>query len=253
MQNNKHYSGTYTVSGLRKLFDRAGVKFDSSFHVQMMMTAKRFLENVLDEIEHVHGVRTITKEHVITAVSRQINVRGTSGRRCGKTTTDDCLVFPMTRFDSSVRATGKRRFESGAMKLLQQATENYLVHRLAQASAHVGNAALTRSDFKIFDNEHDYYLPVSNSWHPNFVGSVRRVYSFTATGKRVKTVNANDLFRHNADCPVMGHKKYHVASRAFPPRPANHSGCYGRTFRGNDGRLYLSAPDKNGVYRWMLA
>ena len=71
--------------------------------------------------------------------------------------------------------------------------------------------------------------------------------------KRVKSVNTNDPYHYNAHCPVSNASKYHTATRASPPRPANDSGCRDRTFRGNDGRLYLSVPNKNGVYRWVLA
>jgi len=41
------------------------------------------------------------------------------------------------------------------------------------------------------------------------------------------------------------------ATRSSPPYPANEH-C-GQTKKGNDGKMYKSVPDKNGVCRWKLA
>jgi ATPase subunit of ABC transporter with duplicated ATPase domains len=46
----------------------------------------------------------------------------------------------------------------------------------------------------------------------------------------------------------MTTKKY--AYRPSPPYPANK--CQGIAKIGNDGRMYQSVPDKNGIYKWML-
>ena len=50
-------------------------------------------------------------------------------------------------------------------------------------------------------------------------------------------------------CPLSDLKKY--ANRPSPPRPANDPGCRDQIRRGNDGLLYASVPNKNGVYRWV--
>lgn len=50
-------------------------------------------------------------------------------------------------------------------------------------------------------------------------------------------------------CPLSDLKKY--TNRPSPPRPANDPGCRDQIHRGNDGLLYASVPNKNGVYRWV--
>lgn len=50
-------------------------------------------------------------------------------------------------------------------------------------------------------------------------------------------------------CPLSDLKKY--INRPSPPRPANDPGCRDQILRGNDGLLYASVPNKNGVYRWV--
>lgn len=50
-------------------------------------------------------------------------------------------------------------------------------------------------------------------------------------------------------CPKSDLKKY--ANRPSPPRPANDPGCRNKIHRGNDGLLYVSQSNKNGVYRWV--
>lgn len=54
----------------------------------------------------------------------------------------------------------------------------------------------------------------------------------------------------SATCPDLSKqlKKYRV--RPGPPRPANQAGCRGKKARGNNGLMYQSTPDANGVYRW---
>jgi len=49
-------------------------------------------------------------------------------------------------------------------------------------------------------------------------------------------------------CRPQYTKKY--LSRPSPNYPANE--CKGRRMKGNDGRIYQSVPDKNGIYRWKL-
>ena len=49
-------------------------------------------------------------------------------------------------------------------------------------------------------------------------------------------------------CTNMSHlKKYKI--RSSPPYPANE--CKRRTMRGNDGDMYVSKSNVNGVYRWV--
>ena len=47
----------------------------------------------------------------------------------------------------------------------------------------------------------------------------------------------------------LANKKY--ASRPSPPFPANKF-C-GKKKKGNDGKMYLSKPNKNGICRWVKA
>jgi hypothetical protein len=49
-------------------------------------------------------------------------------------------------------------------------------------------------------------------------------------------------------CDIQTTSKY--TSRPSPPYPANV--CCGRVMSGNDGQLYKSVPDKNGVCHWKL-
>lgn len=39
-------------------------------------------------------------------------------------------------------------------------------------------------------------------------------------------------------------------NRPSPPFPANDPACQGTTKRGNDGLMYTSVPDRNGVFKW---
>ena len=48
-------------------------------------------------------------------------------------------------------------------------------------------------------------------------------------------------------CTKQEASKY--AARGSPPYPANE--CQGEMMTGNDGELYVSKPNKNGVYRWV--
>ena len=51
-----------------------------------------------------------------------------------------------------------------------------------------------------------------------------------------------------SDCiKQVGISKY--SYRDSPPYPANK--CKTMKKRGNDGKYYISQPDKNGVYRWV--
>jgi len=49
-------------------------------------------------------------------------------------------------------------------------------------------------------------------------------------------------------CVKIGARKYSV--RNSPPNSANK--CKSKKKKGNDGNHYLSQPDKNGVYRWVI-
>ena len=44
--------------------------------------------------------------------------------------------------------------------------------------------------------------------------------------------------------------KYHVATRKSPPYPANQ--CQGKSLFGNDGNMYESLSNVNGIYTWRL-
>lgn len=48
-------------------------------------------------------------------------------------------------------------------------------------------------------------------------------------------------------CERQSTKKY--ISRGSPSFPANE--CHGETMMGNDGRMYASVSNKNGIYRWL--
>lgn len=48
-------------------------------------------------------------------------------------------------------------------------------------------------------------------------------------------------------CVEVKNKKYQT--RKGPPYHANE--CKGKTKKGNDGRTYVSSPDKNGIYKWV--
>lgn len=50
-------------------------------------------------------------------------------------------------------------------------------------------------------------------------------------------------------CDRQTTSKY--TQRPSPPYPANR--CRGKTLAGNDGRLYISVPDKQNVAKWKLA
>ena len=48
-------------------------------------------------------------------------------------------------------------------------------------------------------------------------------------------------------CSLQVTKKY--KDRPSPPYPANE--CHGERMTGNDGLLYVSKGDKNGIYKWV--
>ena len=52
----------------------------------------------------------------------------------------------------------------------------------------------------------------------------------------------------SAGCVEQSLKRY--VYRPSPPFPANQ--CCGEVLRGNNGRMYLSKPDVNGICRWQL-
>ena len=51
-----------------------------------------------------------------------------------------------------------------------------------------------------------------------------------------------------SDCVIQTSKKY--TTRKSPPYPANK--CRGKILRGNDGNMYRSASNINGVYTWRI-
>jgi len=50
-------------------------------------------------------------------------------------------------------------------------------------------------------------------------------------------------------CPEYKLKKY--LDRPSPPRAANEIGCRDQVYMGNDGNLWRSVSNVNGVYRWV--
>jgi hypothetical protein len=50
------------------------------------------------------------------------------------------------------------------------------------------------------------------------------------------------------DCIKITTNKYSL--RNSPPYPANK--CRSMKKKGNDGKYYLSQPDKNGLYKWII-
>ena len=48
-------------------------------------------------------------------------------------------------------------------------------------------------------------------------------------------------------CTLQETKKYQ--DRPSPPYPANE--CHNKRMMGNDGLLYISQGNKNGIYRWV--
>jgi hypothetical protein len=44
--------------------------------------------------------------------------------------------------------------------------------------------------------------------------------------------------------------KYHKTTRKSPPYPANQ--CHGKSLYGNDGNMYVSVSNVNGIYTWRL-
>ena len=51
-------------------------------------------------------------------------------------------------------------------------------------------------------------------------------------------------------CVKQTTAKYHVTSRKSPPYPANQ--CHGMEIYGNDGKMYVSVSNVNGIYSWRL-
>jgi len=86
-------------------------------------------------------------------------------------------------------------------------------------------------------------------------GRSKRIIKGRSVSGRSKTVKRNVVnvgSKENpklelmATCPYSFNKKYQT--RPSPPYPANE--CCGFTKRGNDGNMYKSVSDKNGVCTW---
>jgi hypothetical protein len=69
----------------------------------------------------------------------------------------------------------------------------------------------------------------------------------TKTTKAVKIVKMNKTVKTQTKTKTKTLKKY--LTRDSPPYPANDY-C-GKKMKGNDGLMYVSTPDKNGVCKWM--
>ena len=53
-----------------------------------------------------------------------------------------------------------------------------------------------------------------------------------------------------SDCVIQTSAKYNSSTRKSPPYPANK--CRGKILRGNDGNMYRSASNINGIYTWRI-
>jgi hypothetical protein len=51
-------------------------------------------------------------------------------------------------------------------------------------------------------------------------------------------------------CKKQTTAKYHKKTRKSPPYPANQ--CHGMSLYGNDGNMYVSVSNVNGIYTWRL-
>ncbi len=51
-------------------------------------------------------------------------------------------------------------------------------------------------------------------------------------------------------CKKQTTAKYHKTTRKSPPYPANQ--CHGMSLYGNDGNMYVSVSNVNGIYTWRL-
>lgn len=60
-----------------------------------------------------------------------------------------------------------------------------------------------------------------------------------------KSVNAKTSI-DTRGCVKQTTEKYRM--RNSPPYPANQ--CHNHTKLGNDGQLYMSSPNRNGIYTW---
>lgn len=60
-----------------------------------------------------------------------------------------------------------------------------------------------------------------------------------------KSVNAR-IVMDSRGCVKKSTEKYRM--RNSPPYPANQ--CHNHTKTGNDGQLYMSSPNRNGIYTW---
>lgn len=62
-------------------------------------------------------------------------------------------------------------------------------------------------------------------------------------GKKSSTKKAKDCTRQTT-------AKYNSSTRKSPPYPANK--CHNKIMLGNDGNMYASKPNVNGIYTWRL-
>lgn len=70
------------------------------------------------------------------------------------------------------------------------------------------------------------------------------------SGSKSRTPARSRKASTSGGCSRQTLKKY--TSRPGPPYPANDPHCRGTTKTGNNGQLYVSKPDKNGLYTWKL-
>jgi hypothetical protein len=85
--------------------------------------------------------------------------------------------------------------------------------------------------------------------------SPRKVYKSRRSPRKVYKVKAKKSgkkvivsMKHHSYCKIEKSSKY----KTRPGPPIKASNCKGEFERGNNGKMYLSAPNKNGVYRWIL-
>lgn len=68
-----------------------------------------------------------------------------------------------------------------------------------------------------------------------------------SVAKPKKSVAKKTVVKEARGCTLQTVKKYQ--DRPSPPYPANE--CHDERMTGNDGLLYVSKGDKNGIYKWV--
>ena len=93
---------------------------------------------------------------------------------------------------------------------------------------------------------------VINPTTGNCVKSDGKVGKLLLSAKKKPTAKKSSKKKPTAkkSCVRQTTKKYHVETRKSPPYPANQ--CHGMELYGNDGKMYVSVSNVNGIYSWRL-